>query len=273
MRGTNADAHAESRGGTAAEEPQPTAGTLVAIDEMVAEEHGEQPSASVVVGAEEAVADNDGSAANEGSPANVSKHPEATIPESDLSLAEIERRRSHPGRWIAMIAVVLVAIVVPYWIGRRLAVTHTANLVALFSTLEPRAVAMVSWEATLVAFIGLAMMVVDTRKTGWFALFALGLAAEQLIAGVSLLKFSFWNSTYVMYGTEAPVANAANLGIMAAGVGLAVFAVVWVGLLVIIKKDSPLNFLTRSWVSFMLFLAFEILALCIVCFGGFISAA
>ena len=29
----------------------------------------------------------------------VSKHPEASIPETDLSLADIERRRSHPLRW------------------------------------------------------------------------------------------------------------------------------------------------------------------------------
>ena len=29
----------------------------------------------------------------------VSRHPEASIPETDLSLADIERRRSHPLRW------------------------------------------------------------------------------------------------------------------------------------------------------------------------------
>ena len=33
----------------------------------------------------------------------VSKHPEASIPETDLSLADIERRRSHPLRWVLII--------------------------------------------------------------------------------------------------------------------------------------------------------------------------
>lgn len=33
----------------------------------------------------------------------VSRHPEASIPETDLSLADIERRRSHPLRWALII--------------------------------------------------------------------------------------------------------------------------------------------------------------------------
>ena len=77
--------------------------------------------------------------------------------------------------------------------------------------------------------------------------FVVGLAAEQFIAGLSLLKLNFWYSTYVVYGDSAQLPNAANLGIIAAGVGVAVYAVVWVGLLILIKKDSPLNVLTRSW--------------------------
>lgn len=37
----------------------------------------------------------------------------------------------------------------------------------------------------------------------------------------------------------------ANLGIIAAGFGVAVYAVLWVGLLVCIKKESKLNVLTQ----------------------------
>ena len=51
----------------------------------------------------------------------VSKHPEASIPETDLSLADIERRRSHPLRWALIILAVLCAIIAPYWFGRSLA--------------------------------------------------------------------------------------------------------------------------------------------------------
>ena len=53
---------------------------------------------------------------------------------------------------------------------------------------------------------------------------------------------------------------------------MAVYAVVWVGLLILIKKDSPLNVLTRSWASFILFFAIETAALLIVLFGGLLTA-
>ena len=60
-------------------------------------------------------------------------------------------------------------------------------------------------------------------------------------------------TTYVVYGESSALANAANLGIISVGIGVAVFAVLWVGLLVTIKKESPLNVLTRSWASFIFF--------------------
>ena len=51
---------------------------------------------------------------------------------------------------------------------------------------------------------------------------------------------------------------------------LAVFAVVG-GLLVAIKKDSPLNVLTHVWTSLILLLVFETIALLIVMFGGLLT--
>ncbi len=49
---------------------------------------------------------------------DVSKHPTASIEPSDLSLADIERRKSHPVRWILFMALVLLAMIAPYWWGR-----------------------------------------------------------------------------------------------------------------------------------------------------------
>ena len=101
--------------------------------------------------------------------------------------------------------------------------------------------------------------------------FAVKSAAEQFAAGVCLLSFNFWNATYVMYGDSSGLANAANLGIIAAGCGVAVYAVLWVGLLVCIKKESKFNVLTRSWASFLLFFVIEIIALAVVLFGGLLN--
>ncbi|MCI1673533.1 MAG: hypothetical protein LKI34_04880 [Bifidobacterium tibiigranuli] len=195
---------------------------------------------------------------------DVSKHPVASIPESDLSLADIERSRSRPLQWSVYGVLVLIALIAPYWLGRTLAVNRTAWLVEHLSLLNVRGVAFVSWTVTLLAITGLGLMIVDVRKWLWRTVFVIGLAAEQFIAGLCLLRFNFWYSTYVVYGKSAGLANAANLGIIAAGFGLAVFAVLWVGLLVLVRKDSPLNVLTRSWASFIMFFVIELIALGIV---------
>ncbi|MBT1173467.1 hypothetical protein JS528_08945 [Bifidobacterium sp. MA2] len=201
----------------------------------------------------------------------VSKHPDPTIPVTDLSLADIERRRSHPVQWAAYAIAVLVAIIAPYWLGRMLAVRNTAWLTDKLNVFTPQGMAFLAWTVTLVTIACLGLAIVDSGRWLWRIIFAFALAGEQLAAGVSLLKFDFWYSTYVVYGDSAAVANAANLGIIAAGFGVAVFAVIWVGLLVVIRKDSPLNVLTRSWASFILFFAIEVIALLVVMFGGLLT--
>lgn len=202
---------------------------------------------------------------------SVSRHPTPSIPESELSLADIERRRSHPLQWVVYVAAVMVAIIVPYWFGRMLAVQHTQWLVSHLSAFDPRGLAFLSWMVTLVAFTGLGMAIVESRTWLWRIVFVIGLAAEQFVAGLSLLKFNFWYSTYVMYGDAAPLANATNLGIIAAGFAVAVFAVLWVGLLIVIPKESSLNVLTHSWASFIMFFAIETIALLVVMFGGLLT--
>lgn len=201
----------------------------------------------------------------------VSKHPDPSIPETDLSLADIERRRSHPVRWAVLILAVLAAIVGPYWFGRSLAVNDTLTVTAALGGIDPRGIALVGWSTVVITYVGLAMAVVVSPSWPWLVVFVLGLAAEQFVAGLSMLNLNFWYSTYVVYGDQAGLANAANVGIIAAAIGVAVYAVIFVGLLVIIKKTSPLNVLTKSWASFILYFAIEALALFVVLFGGVLT--
>lgn len=142
---------------------------------------------------------------------DVSKHPTASIEPSDLSLADIERRKSHPVRWILFMALVLLAMIAPYWWGRDIAVRDASWMVANLNFLDPKGVALISWTVTIVALTGLGLMVADAKKWLWGAIFVIGLAAEQFVAGMCLLSFNFWNATYVMYGEAAGLANAANL--------------------------------------------------------------
>ena len=201
----------------------------------------------------------------------VSKHPEASIPETDLSLADIERSRSHPLRWAVIVLAALVATIAPYWFGRTLAVHDTASVVAVLGGFNPQGIAFVGWVTVLVAYVGLAMAVVVSPSWPWLIVFIAGLAAEQFVAGLSMLKLNFWYSTYVVYGDQANLANAANIGIMAAAIGIAVYAVLFVGLLVIIKKQSRLNVLTKSWASFIMYFVIETIALLVVLFGGLLT--
>ena len=91
----------------------------------------------------------------------VSKHPEASIPETDLSLADIERRRSHPLRWALIILAVLCAIIAPYWFGRSLAVNNTDSIVAVLGGVSPQGIALVGWVAVVITYVGLVLAVVD----------------------------------------------------------------------------------------------------------------
>ena len=43
------------------------------------------------------------------------------------------------------------------------------------------------------------------------------------------------------------------------------------GLLVFIRKTSPLNVLTKSWASFILYFVIETIALLVVLFGGLLT--
>lgn len=203
----------------------------------------------------------------------VSKHPDASIPETNLSLADIQRRQFRPMRWVVYALVLLVAIIAPYWVGRALAVDHTEWVSAHFGALNAQGGAFLGWTIALVSLTCLGMVLVDSKHWLWRILFAAALAVEQFVGGVSLLKVNFWYSTYVVYGDAAGVANAVNLGILGAGFALAAFAVIWVGLLVLIRKDSPLNVLTRSWASFILFFVIETIALVVVMFGGVLAMA
>lgn len=209
--------------------------------------------------------------------ANVSANADKTLEspselESELSIADISKRNSNPKRWVLYFAILLVAVVVPYWAGRTLAVQHTAWVVKNFSGLSAQGVVFIAWVTTVATATALAMALIESSRWLWRFLFVVFLTIEQFISGLCLLRLSFWYSTYVVYGPASGLANAANLGIISAGFGVAVYAILFVGLLVMVPKKSRLNVLTRSWASFIMFYAIEVLAILVVIFGGFITA-
>ena len=98
-----------------------------------------------------------------------------------------------------------------------------------------------------------------------------GLAAEQFVAGVCLLSFNFWNATYVMYGEAAdwrtPRISHHRRRFRCRGLRGALGGPAGVH-----QEGIELNVLTRSWASFLLFFAIELVALAVVLFGGLLAS-
>ena len=101
----------------------------------------------------------------------VSKHPEATIPESDISLADIERKQSNPVKWTVSIVLVLAALIAPVLGGRSFAVHSTARVIEQLGHFTSYGIALVSWGWTTMIFVSLIMMIVDNRRMAWFGSF------------------------------------------------------------------------------------------------------
>lgn len=190
---------------------------------------------------------------------------------ADLSMAERQRRSFKPLTWGAYVTIVLVATVVPYGIGRVIGLRQTDTLLDVLQRFDPRGIALISWLSVVVVLMSLGMAIAHPRRRRWRFVAVGAFTVEQFIGGFALLKFNFWYSTYVIYRDRAYLANAANLGIIAAAVGFAVYAVVFVAILVAIRKDSPLNVLTKGVWVMAVFMAIEVLALLVVLFGGVIT--
>ncbi len=188
--------------------------------------------------------------------------------ESRLSYADIQRRHSRPHVLGILVVVALVVLVVPYGIGRSLALNHTAQMTSLLGGFEPQGIALASWGVTTFMFVMLYMAFLDSATALWTTLFMVLLACEQFIAGFAMLKTRFWFTTYAVFGSASSCANAADVGIVTSVLGLGAFAVIYVLTLVLVRKDSPLNALTRDWVAMIVYFAIEVIAFAIAVLSG-----
>lgn len=190
---------------------------------------------------------------------------------ADLSMAERQRRAAKPLKWAAYIGVLMVAIVVPYGIGRTIGLRQTDMLLGVLQRFDPRGIALIAWLSVVVTLGSIGMVIGRPHRRRWRFIAIAAFAVEQFIGGFALLKTNFWYSTYVVYRERAYLANAANLGILAGAVGFAVYAVLFVAILVLIRKDSPLNVLTKGVWVVAVFAVIEVLAILVVLFGGMLT--
>ena len=192
-------------------------------------------------------------------------------PHNAVSLADQKRQVFRPGSWVVSIVLALVAMIVPYWMGRDLAINHTQFLINVLSRVDPRGLALISWISVVLIFASLGLAVAGWHRKPSLVMAFFAFAFEQFLGGFSLLKGDFWYSTYVVFHDQAIYANAVNLGIISAVAGFVGFAIVFVAILIFIKRTSRLNVLTRAGSALSCYLIIELAALMIVLFGGIIT--
>lgn len=188
------------------------------------------------------------------------------------SLATQRRQKRHPLRLAIWTVVFLVAVLVPYALGRWIAIYRTKRLVNVLAHLTPRGLALLGWMN--VTLLGIAVVVaIISRKYRRPAIIAtlVLFVCEQFVAGIALLKWNFWNSTYVVFHSKAIYANAINLGILSSIVAVFVFCIVYIVLLVFIRPGSSADFLTTAPAALSEYLVIELGALLVVLFGGLLT--
>lgn len=188
------------------------------------------------------------------------------------SLASARKRQRHPVRLGAWIVFFLLAALIPYALGRWIAVSHTSDLLAVFVHFTPRGLALLGWMNVTALWITLVVAIIS-HKHRWMGivLTLILFIIEQFVAGLTLLKWNFWNSTFVVFHQQALYPNAMNLGILASVVAALVFCIVYVILLVFIRPGSSADFLTHLPAAISEYLLFELAAILIVLLGGLLT--
>lgn len=205
----------------------------------------------------------------EKAPVNTQGVESILTPHYRLSLADQKKQSSlsTPAK-IGIFLAIVFDMIVPYGLARSWALTRTGQVIRIFQRVDPRGWAVLSWLSVTLLCACLGRAISAHRRAGWLWLAYFNFFVVQLLAGVGLLKWNFWYSTWVVYDQSSVFANAIDLGLMASLFGLVVFAVVFVLLLVMVKRDSPLNILLQGWMAFSLFLVVEIAMLMIMIFGS-----
>lgn len=179
------------------------------------------------------------------------------------------QRRSNPRLWV-MLGLLAFDLVVPYGIGRHLALS---NGTAILERLDwpPTAFAAIGWAASVAVFLSFALAILRPAQTWWRYCGIITFGIVQLLSGFCLLRKGFTSPTYVVFGDQADKANSVNVGIIAAVAGLTAYLLLFVVLLVFTPKQSRFARLTRGHTTLATLLAFQIGALAVVVFGNLLE--
>ncbi|WP_018143374.1 hypothetical protein [Alloscardovia criceti] len=195
----------------------------------------------------------------------------ATSTYDQISIADAQRsKRIKPWKYVLVGIALLLVLTVPYGIGRHSVFSDTPWTIWFLSQFQPIGWALISWSLTVLTMLALALAVIESAWKTWGVVSYLAFAGVEYLSGLSILRVNYWWSTKVIFGSSDVYANGINAGIICAVWALGVFVAFYITTLVFVKKTSPLNILTRSWVAFCGFFLIEVGGLIVAMFGGMI---
>jgi hypothetical protein len=180
-------------------------------------------------------------------------------------------------RLIQKVSIFLAVIIIPFWIGREIAIPYFLKLFFApnFGYQLLQSLNFPTWfflcfawsiiSATFFFVIDFTIVEKFRYPKRWALL---GLALIQFLSGFAFLRVDFGNRTLIVFQDQAPKADALNFGIIAGIVGFLIYVLVFILVLIISKKRLQLAVRTRPTIWF--FLASELLAL-LLCLTGPLS--
>jgi hypothetical protein len=185
----------------------------------------------------------------------VEKNTKCAMGENDLKSPidlAIEHKKHLPWGYIITIFSILV---LPFWIGR-----NTALLYASIPKLSPVFYLFLGQISTLAALLALILLVAVKNKKQMFIIFAICFSIVQFLCGFAFLKVNYYDSTQIVFGDRANLANAVSIGIIASGAAFIVYILFILIAYIAIPRVSKYVWITRAKYNWIFFLGLQIIS-------------
>ncbi|MDR2799580.1 MAG: hypothetical protein LBB07_03105 [Bifidobacteriaceae bacterium] len=163
---------------------------------------------------------------------------------------EIEHKKHLPWGYIITIFSILV---LPFWIGR-----NTALLYAKIPNLNPVFYLFLGQISALAALLALILLIAVKNKKAMFVVFSICFSAVQFLCGFAFLKVNYYDSTQIVFGDRANLANAISIGIIASGAAFIIYILFILVAYIVISRQSKWVWITRTKYNWLFFIILQI---------------
>ncbi|MDR3152417.1 MAG: hypothetical protein LBT85_03040 [Bifidobacteriaceae bacterium] len=175
---------------------------------------------------------------------------ESSFLKSPIEL-EVEQKKHLPWGYIIII---ISTLVLPYWIGR-----NTALLYTVIPRLNPVIYLLIGQVSAILPLLAIILLIGLKAKKITFVFFVLAFSGVQFLCGFTFLKTNFYDSTQIVFGSRANLANAISIGIIAAIIIFIIYIIFVLISYIVISRQSNLVWITQAKYNWIFFLFFQII--------------